>query len=307
MYIANVLLDSVSPDGVRLTTFEVEYPHAIHKDIMTHRMLSRNFQSFRAFPPEKVIANIVSDPFIPEAFDYRVKGMGQGDALDSLRAMEADAHWRNHIEWSLQSAEKMMELDIAKAQVNFVLQDLTWIRGIITATEWENFFALRLDLNDEGKPKARPEVFKIASMMKEAMDNSTPELIEYGQWHIPLIGDGYIDAIQNDTWDKWKKIGTGRIARVSYLTHLGKNDPDADINLHDGLRVDMHMSPFEHVARPFAPDEWDDIERAESVLVHYGNFATKQQIIDQLEFRGNFRGWHQYRKDIPYEENYARA
>ena len=34
--------DSISPQGVRLTTFELEYPRFIHAEMMTHRVFSRN-------------------------------------------------------------------------------------------------------------------------------------------------------------------------------------------------------------------------------------------------------------------------
>lgn len=45
-------------------------------------------------------------------------------------------------------------------------------------------------------------------------------------------------------------ISTGRCARVSYLTHFGTRDPDADLQLAIKLKKAGHMSPFEHVATP---------------------------------------------------------
>ena len=35
---ARVLLDSVSPAGVRLTTMEARYPRFIHAELLTHRV-----------------------------------------------------------------------------------------------------------------------------------------------------------------------------------------------------------------------------------------------------------------------------
>jgi hypothetical protein len=295
MYLAKMLADSVSPDGVRLTTLEVEYPHAIHKDIMTHRMFSRNFQSFRAYPPEKVVANIAVDPFVPESFDYRVTGMGQGKAVGSLEAMKANAIWTNHVENSLQTAESMMKLGLAKAQINFVLQDLTWIRGIITATEWDNFWDLRLATHPEtGKPMARPEVYKIASMMKRTYDDSQPQKLDYDEWHTPLA-DGIPEDVDDleRAWEILKAVSTGRCARVSYLTHDGVRDPMKDVGLHDGLAGDKHMSPFEHVARPIpitGPKYVDEI-----------NSTTRKSTGNTVlgpDWRANFYGWHQYRSDM---------
>lgn len=41
-----------------------------------------------------------------------------------------------------------------------------------------------------------------------------------------------------------------RCARVSYLTHFGKRDVQADLDLHDKLASSGHWSPFEHAAEP---------------------------------------------------------
>jgi hypothetical protein len=61
-----------------------------------------------------------------------------------------------------------------------------------------------------------------------------------------------------------------RCARVSYLTHFGVRDVEKDLELHDRLLVDQHLSPFEHVA-----------------------MACGEPISD-----GNFTGWRQYRSLI---------
>ena len=74
------------------------------------------------------------------------------------------------------------------------------------------------------------------------------------------------------------KISVARCARVSYLTHEGKRDIDADLALYDRLVSNGHMSPTEHAARPMT-------------LVELS-----------LSLRcGNFRGWVQHRKEIPGE------
>jgi len=267
MYKAQVLADSVSPQGARLTSIQVTYPHAIHKDIMTHRAFSRNFQSFRAFPPEKVIKMIEEDPFIPEAFESRVVGMGQGQAIDNQD--EAVELWNKHIADSIATAQAMIKLDLAKAQVNFVLQDLTWITGIITATEWQNFWDLRLawDMKAD-KPKARPEVYKIAKMMFDEYSASYPRHLSANDWHLPYGNDHAPD------WDKAKAVDAARCARNSYLTHDGEHDTLKDMGLHDSLLSDKHMSPFEHQAKP-------------ALFVD-----------NTIQWHGPLRGWRSYRAEI---------
>jgi hypothetical protein len=230
--------------------------------------------------------------------------MGQGEALGDQE--EGLCRWMRHVNDSIITARKLISMDMAKAQVNFVLQDLTWITGIITATEWDNFFALRLATDQDGKPLARPEVYKIAKMMKEAIDHSKPTPIRYDEWHLPLV-----ELDHNEHWDSWKMISVGRCARVSYLTHDGQQNAQKDIALHDRLMKDGHMSPFEHIARPFSPGEWYTISEMERAISESDNSiqplrqSQQQQMVNQCRFSGNFFGWHQYRKDINCEDNFA--
>ena len=39
---ATVIADSINTRGERITTFELEYPRFIHREVMTHRVFSRN-------------------------------------------------------------------------------------------------------------------------------------------------------------------------------------------------------------------------------------------------------------------------
>lgn len=72
---------------------------------------------------------------------------------------------------------------------------------------------------------------------------------------------------------------------MSYLTHDNTApDIEKDIALHDRLLSSGHMSPFEHVARPM----------------------TAAEIADE-PYSGNFHGWHQYRKNIANEADFALA
>jgi hypothetical protein len=302
MYEAKILKHSISRRDVELVTFEVNYPHAIHKDIMTHRW-ARNFQSFRAFPPEKVMEQIQADPFVPEVFQTRVKGMGQG--VESPQQELAKSIWAKHVENCLNTARQLNELGLAKAQVNFPIQDLSFIRGIITTTlpQLKNFFGLRLALDPEtGEPLARPEVYKIAKMMFYNYVDSSPEPMSEWAWHLPLVTEEEIaecypeyDPQDPDNWKRhweyWRRVSVGRCARVSYLTHDGRRNPAADIELHDRLLKNGHMSPFEHQGSPIDPAPWqyEDSDLDQIMRKDTGCFGY---------------GWTQYRKLIPGEADY---
>ena len=62
---ARVLLDSISPAGVRLTTMEATFHRFILPEFNTHRAFSRNAASSRAIPIKKVIAAVRDDPAMP--------------------------------------------------------------------------------------------------------------------------------------------------------------------------------------------------------------------------------------------------
>lgn len=122
-YAVNILADSVSPDGVRLTTLEVTFPRFILAEVNTHRMFSRNSASSRAIPPEKQIERVMEHPFIPETFNTRVKGMGVGDALVGQDAAAAEETWLTARDNAVGAAEGLIALDCDKSRIDLAAND----------------------------------------------------------------------------------------------------------------------------------------------------------------------------------------
>jgi thymidylate synthase ThyX len=293
MYDAKILKDSLSPDGVRLTTFEVTLPRIVLAEFNTHRVFSRNSASSRAIPVKKNIKMVREDPFIPETFAQNKKGMQGDDPLAGWKTLAAKAVWHGAKWAAIGSASLLERLELHKALANRILEPFKWHTIIVTATEWDNFWALRTD------PNAQYEIRKPAQMMKALYDASDPWPLQYGDWHLPLVGvEDHLSRLGD--WDYWKKVSVGRCARVSYLTHDGRRDPDKDVQLHDMLKSNGHLSPFEHVATPLCSNRDHAIDNYLGAL-HVGHEAPHG------EWSGNFRGWHQYRKDIPNEANFGLA
>jgi hypothetical protein len=261
---ARVLLDSVSPSGVRLTTMEVRYPRFIHSELMTHRVFSRNAASSRAIPIKKMIAAVRDEPALPVFWGKNQTGMSARAEIDEAARELAEREWRSALENALSSAERLSgsDIDLHKQLVNRILEPFAWITVIITATEWANFFTQRCH------PDAQPEIHRIAILMLDAYRASTPRPVARGAWHLPLIQDDErgLDATL------LCKLSVARCARVSYLSHDGARDHAKDLDLYDKLMsggANGHWSPSEHVATPLG---------------------------DAREFLGNLRGWKQYRK-----------
>lgn len=269
---ARVLLDSISPAGVRLTTMEVRFHRFILPEFNTHRAFSRNAASSRAIPIKKVIAAVRDDPAMPVFWGKNQSGMSaRGEIGDAARVL-AQAEWQRALANALESAERLAspDIDLHKQLVNRILEPFAWITVIVSATEWANFFTQRCH------PDAQPEIHAVAELMLEAYRASRPRDVSAGGWHLPLI---LPDERTLDT-ATLRKLSVARCARVSYLTHDNVRDVAKDLELYDRLMsggANGHWSPTEHVATP---------------------------LDDPRETCANFRGWKQFRKFFS-EENAA--
>ena len=266
---ARVLLDSIAPNGVRLVTMEARYPRFIHSEMMTHRVFSRNAASSRAIPIKKMIAAVREEPAIPIFWGKNQSGMSARQQISDEARSLAEAEWRQALENALRTAETLSDstIDLHKQLVNRILEPFAWITVIITATEWSNFFTQRCHED------AQPEIQHIARLMLDRYRVSRSKPVAQGEWHTPLIQDDE-RALPVETL---KHISVARCARVSYLTHDGKRDPQKDVELYERLvegGANGHWSPFEHVATPAASAD---------------------------DYSGNLRGWIQFRKTFAQE------
>ncbi len=259
-YSARVLLDSVTPAGVRLTTLEVTFPRFVLAEFNTHRVFSRNSASSRAVPTSKLLERVEHDPAGPLEWGRNKAGMSASEHLSAEETQAARQIWLQARDDAVLRARRLVDLNVHKQELNRLLEPFLWHTVIVTATEWENFFALRC------APNAQPELREAALRMRDAIERSSPESLAYGQWHTPLL---HADENGLDLEDR-KRISAARCARVSYLTHEGRRETEKDLELYERLRTDRHLSPFEHVATP-AGDE---------------------------HFHANFRGWIQMRAEI---------
>lgn len=84
---ASIIADSMSDQGVRLTTFEVEFPRWILCEVNTHRAISKNGASSRAIPLKRAVDLIRERPIYPVRWVAR--------ELDGIK--KADARGITHI------------------------------------------------------------------------------------------------------------------------------------------------------------------------------------------------------------------
>lgn len=300
---ATILLDSISHDGVRLTTMEVVMHRFVLAELNTHRVFSRNSSSSRAIPYHKIRNRVVEDPALPVHWGAEQKGMQSGESLDDHMLRMAQTRWRRARDLSVTSADVLHEFGLHKSLTNRLLEPFMWHTVIVTSTYWDNFFSQRCHKD------AQPEIKAAADDMLRAYNESIPKLLAIGEWHTPLIQeDDYKElehvahkqrdlglttlSVENESIELRKQISVARCARSSYLNHHGVRELAADFDLYSKLLEGMHPSPFEHIASPC------------SHMAQIYKFEDEGDAIT-FDFRcrlwGNFYGWHQHRKSIPGE------
>lgn len=326
-YEAVVLEDSVSERNDRLTTFEVTFPRFVLAEFNTHKVFSRNSASSRAIPVEKQLAKVLDHSFIPVWWGAAQAGMqasseiGDSDRqlaseiwcelrdraalgvvalIGGIDKLEDDSLKERFIELGkIYNDQEFPNLSdpLHKQVANRLLEPFMWHTVIVTATDWDNFYALRAN------PEAQPEIQVAAQQMLDAYSNSRPVPVQERDWHTPLIKE----EERNLPPEERLRISIGRCARSSYLTHHGVRDHAEDLKLYERLITSGHMSPTEHAATPFTEKDWVLIDELKHLVRNRQDISEwqKTNLYAQVERSGNFKGWHQYRKSLPYEANFG--
>ena len=153
-YNAEILADSLSPQGNRLTTMKITFPRMMLAELNTHRMFSRNSASSRAIPFNKMVKMVEENPFIPLAWQKSHKGMqGTEYIKDEQEILGKELYWCEAKEQVLYWATELNNSGVTKQLCNRLLEPFMWHTVIVSATEFSNFFKLRcpeytIDLDD---------------------------------------------------------------------------------------------------------------------------------------------------------------
>ncbi len=235
--IATVIADTISPTGKRITTLELVYPRYIHSELMTHRVFSRNASSSRATPLNVTLKEVRDDPVFFDYVGVNKSGMVAGEELDPTKLIAFKSEWEG-LGFAVASKVEFLskKYGIHKQTLNRALEPWLRIRTLVTATDWQNFFDLRLASD------AQPEIRSLAQAMQKAMAKSTPRADAF---HTPYIDNRDQFVCTQDH----AAASVARCARVSYARLDGRDHSiEDDIALRDRLLASGHLTPFEHVA-----------------------------------------------------------
>lgn len=321
---ANIVADSISIHGDRVTTFLLTFPRFILPELNTHRMFSRNSASSRAIPFEKMVKMVEEDPFIPIAWQKDHKGMQGTEYFNEEESKSKIKEWLIARDNAVTQAKKLHSEGVTKQLCNRLLEPFLWHTVLLTATEFENFFKLRCpQYVINWYPKDRPEALEPTQATFKSKEQAILYTGECSNWtendwrmsniaqaeiHMQALAEAMWDAynkstpvflrenqwhipyrenIDKDNIDDVIKIATARCARLSYMTFDNEIDYEKDIKLHDKLIENGHLSPLEHICQCLTEEEY----QASTKTIGFYN----GRIILEEGWCGNLRGFKSYR------------
>ena len=312
---ATVICDSISEQGIRLTTFEIEYPRIVMSEFNTMRAISKNSSSSRAIPVSKMLEHTKNINLKPVYFGSKKSGMQAGDELVGEDLQYAKSTWESALHSMVHSAKILDDCGVAKEVTNRLVEPFQLVKVVCTATDWDNFFNLRLH------PDSDPNICMLAYKMYQAMQESKPIDLKVGEWHLPFVNVGwngkgemcYFDEDFNSVeLEQAIKLSAASCASVSYRTEgmtLEKADKIFDMLIKAEV---IHASPFEHLATPISKEI--EIENSDYLTVGFinkvGDSNTWQQGITHMNKQGqlcsgNLRGFVQYRHLLPNNTSWS--
>ena len=285
---AKIICDSINPRGVRITTFELNYPRIIHAELLTHRVFSRNSASSRAIPVATVINLVENDPATPVHWGKNQPGMQAKEELDEIPKAGVQGLWLEASKQAVSIAKVMNDMKAHKQVVNRILEPFQHIKVVLTLTERANWYWLRAN------GEADPTIHELASKMKEAEEKATPLELSFGQWHLPYVNQIHHKNFQTFSDEQGKAItleqalmiSASCCAQVSYRKQDGSLEKAETVFKRLIESEPVHASPIEHQALCF-----DN--------TYYWPDGVTHRTRDGTYWSGNLRDWIQYRQLIP--------
>jgi len=311
---AEIVAHSLNQQGDELISVLATFPRIILAEVNTHRMLSKNTSSSRAIPFGKMVEAVRSNPFIPIAWQKEHSGMQGTEYItnqeDINKCISTHLTLRDLV---VVYAEEQTRNGATKQISNRYLEPFMWTTMLITGSKegWDNFFRLRcpsytlfdfdktyksrkeainsiimegnkavvetwdnLKWLQQNKGQAEIHMMALAEAIWDAKNESTPIVLEPGEWHIPfgnkiLIPWEEDSNLQSNTI-KAVKISTAMSARTSYTVVGEEKEINLEtlIGLHDRLITQQppHSSPMEHCCRAMNIDEYSDFVKGSRTI-----------------------------------------
>lgn len=333
---AKVICDSISPEGIRLTTLQLRYPRVIHSEFMTHRVFSRNASSSRAIPVQRLIQDVLDDPYIPIHWGKNQKGMQADEECNEriyipssvidIQALKGGNYakytsfpfnghrytneeaWLYARNYAVMMAQAFSAVGYHKQIVNRLLEPFSHINVVVSSTKWKNFFALRKheDAMPEINALAKEMHKQLYGAMEESIKASNPELLQPGEWHLPYVTDA-------DRHNAREYVIGAETAHdlEHYIDYIPPTEEEILIKL--SVARCARVSYLTHEGK--SPNMESDLKLYDDLVGSnplHASPAEHQATPDKFWYEpgehwqspnlhGNFHGWIQYRKTLKNE------
>ena len=294
---ATIAQDSTNSNGDRLLTFSLTYGRLIHSEMLRHRAASHSVKSSRAIPLKKYRKEVEENPYMPVKFGTNQKGMQAGEETDAS-ASHGKTVWKISAKIACLMHNMMEKANIHKEVANRILEPYVWVEETLTVEHDALVEMGKLRIHED----AQEDIRVVIEMMLEAAEQNTPLLLKNDEWHLPYVvrkrndDDDKLSYFDNDgkilTLDEAIVCSAARCARSSYANHDNSMTTyENDSKLADRLigSDPMHLSPFEHQARPF-----NDEKEKERFSSNFRHFFQQRKAIE-------FEAWKYEKKSIHEE------
>ena len=304
-----------------LITYKLIYPRIIHSELMTYSMMSVNSASSRAIPVNKLIEVIEKTPFYPISYQKKHSGMQGTDYFTTEEDIKTcHSLWEESMQESIRVAKKMLEFGISKQIINRTLESYQYHCCLMTGTResFEHLFNQRCPVYPGGckswkelcdldsnyimetplierlkvnKGQAEIHFMDLAEKMYNALNESTPDELSIGGYHIPF----YKDIISSEGElgiDNLIAMSVALTARVSYTSISDDNKLTLEraTNIYNHCLENGHWSVFEHIGQCMTDEEYENSIRQIFGQSHntkgwYKNFKGFKQLRGILELQ----------------------
>ena len=304
--------------GDEIITYKLTFPRIILSEINTYKMLEKNTSSSRAIPVEKMIKVIEEEPFIPLFFQKQHKGMQGNEYITDEKELKSCIElWLDGRDSALSVADDFIKLGATKQIINRILEPWMWVTQLCTGSResFENLFEQRCPIyNVEGlkftskkeaielyphlkdmtglewlqcnSGQAEIHFMDLAEKMYDALNESTPDILKEGEWHIPFQEEIW-KGNKAEKLEDFIKMSVCLTAKISY-TKIGDENTitiDKAREMYERLKNSGHWSCFGHIAKCMTYEEYENWYKGFMKTTYYFDENGRQhRVMDSGDF-----------------------
>ena len=297
-----------------MDTYDIEVNGNYHNFIANGVVVHNS----RAIPVEKMIKVVEEDPFIPLAFQRQHKGMQGTEYITDEKELKSCVElWLDGRDSALSVSDDFIKLGATKQIINRILEPWMWVTQLITGTResFEHLFEQRcpiynvenlkfiskkdaiflfpslkdltnLEWLQRNSGQAEIHFMDLAEKMYDALNESTPDELKEGDWHIPFQEEIW-KGKQAEKLEDVIKMSCAMTARVSYTT-INDNEIltlEKAKNIYDKCVKSGHFSVVSHCAKCMTYEEYENWYKGFMKTTYYFDENGRQhRVMADMDF-----------------------